>query len=450
MGGLYRPPNSGSNYFELILESIDRASNSNIPDVILTGDFNINCYQQTSNKILDAIHNYGFTQLINDFTHYTENSQTLIDLMIVSKRENVLTSGVLDPFFPDSIRYHCPILLLLNFRKHNFQSFKRQIWRFKDGNYNLYRNLLASVSWNIVIDDQFDNDVDSITDEFSNKILEIAKKCIPNRQITVRPKDPPWLSNNIRRLIRTRKRMHRKAKRENTEYYWAKFRKIRNDVVHSIRNAKDDYYKNLADKVKSESVTKTWWKLTSIIFENNENTKAIPTIEHETGTAVSNVDKAEVFNSYFIKQSKINDSNKNLPPDPTKPTTKLDNIFISPNDVHDVLLALDVSKAVGPDGVNPRLLKEGADQLCQPLSRLFNLSLSKGKFPTSWKKANVTPVFKKGDRSDIQNYRPISLLSCIGKVMERCINKYFFNFLINNHLITEYQSGFISGDSTTN
>ena len=81
---------------------------------------------------------------------------------------------------------------------------------------------------------------------------------------------------------------------------------------------------------------------------------------------------------------------------------------------------------------------------------LFNFSLSKGKVPSLWKQANVTPVFKKNDPSGVSNYRPISLLNTIGKVLEKIVHKYVYNFLSEHQVITTLQSGFIPADSTVN
>ena len=83
-----------------------------------------------------------------------------------------------------------------------------------------------------------------------------------------------------------------------------------------------------------------------------------------------------------------------------------------------------MSKASEPDLISPRLLKEGANQLSFPLSKFFNRLIISGQFPQSWKKANVTPVYKKGEKQVCNNYRPISLLSVLGKIMEKSVHKY--------------------------
>ena len=109
-----------------------------------------------------------------------------------------------------------------------------------------------------------------------------------------------------------------------------------------------------------------------------------------------------------------------------------------------------MGKAASPDGINNRLLKQLSKPLSNPLSDLFNSSLEHGKAPTTWKEANITPIFKKNDQSEISNYRPISLLNMGGKVMEKNVHKHVFNFFKDNNVITILQSGFVPGDSANN
>ena len=103
---------------------------------------------------------------------------------------------------------------------------------------------------------------------------------------------------------------------------------------------------------------------------------------------------------------------------------------------------------MGPDHISPRVLRECATQLSTPLILLFNKSLQSGVFPQTWKQALVTAIYKKGDKNLPSNYRPISLLSCIGKVLEKCVFIQLYSFLSQNNLITPLQSGFLPGDST--
>ena len=139
--------------------------------------------------------------------------------------------------------------------------------------------------------------------------------------------------------------------------------------------------------------------------------------------------KADAFDIFICNQAMVDDSNVNLPNITTPETSPfLSDIHITEEQVFGHLSTLDISKASGPDGVGARLLKSAARELCRPLAQLFNKSLQTSTFPDIWKIASVVPVFKNGMKELIQNYRPISLLSIIGKSMERCVFKHLYNY----------------------
>ena len=141
--------------------------------------------------------------------------------------------------------------------------------------------------------------------------------------------------------------------------------------------------------------------------------------------AESDQQKVEMLNLYFASQTQVDDSNKALPYLEPSPYT-LESITISRQDVEDVLQHLNVYKASGPD------LLKGANVLVLPYSIVFNRSLEQEYFPNSWKEANVSPISKKDEKSLPSNYRPIFLLCQAGKVMERCIHKYLYNYIVSN------------------
>ena len=263
--------------------------------------------------------------------------------------------------------------------------------------------------------------------------------------------DHPWIDCNIRRIIRKRKRAYRKFKQTSNDHYWQKYKQLRNIGISEMRDAKVNYYEKLERRLSTENPSsKLFWKTSKQLLNINKLSASIPTLSYNGEYAEDDDQKANMLNNYFSMQTVINDQNKHPPQLPLATDSVLDSIQISVQDVRDVLENLDPKKACGPSHINPRFLKEGASFLSMPLSTVFNRSLSQGYFPSLWKNGYLTPIFKKDDNSLPSNYRPISLLDPIGKIMERCVHKHLYNYICENHILTPFQSGFVPGDSTTN
>ena len=119
--------------------------------------------------------------------------------------------------------------------------------------------------------------------------------------------------------------------------------------------------------------------------------------------------------------------------------------MITEEEVIDILKSLNINKVSGPE-----MLKNVARSIAKPLTELFiYFLLLNHKFPDRWKFSHVASLFKKGDKCLPSNYRPVALLSNVGKVMEHIVFKRIYNFLNENDLLYKYQSGFISGHTTT-
>lgn len=116
--------------------------------------------------------------------------------------------------------------------------------------------------------------------------------------------------------------------------------------------------------------------------------------------------------------------------------------------VYKALKDIDHKKSAGPDNLDPHLLKLAADIIAEPSAHIFNLSLQLSIIPTIWKAAHILPLHKGGDPSELNNYRPISKLSVQAKILESQVNSQLKQFVSENNILCEIQSGFRSGYST--
>ena len=159
-------------------------------------------------------------------------------------------------------------------------------------------------------------------------------------------------------------------------------------------------------------------------------------------------EKANNFNQYFSNQCSVIDNSSKLTMDQAPYTTSLlSSVDIKESDILNILKSLDANKAHEHDNISIRMLKLSQKSILKPLKLIFENCLRTRLFPDQWKKANVVPIHKKGDKQLIENYRPVSLLPICGKVFEHLIFNRLFNYFIENNLLSPHQSGFIPGDS---
>ena len=178
---------------------------------------------------------------------------------------------------------------------------------------------------------------------------------------------------------------------------------------------------NLNDNSSSNDLTKKFWSY----VKSTSNTSRIPTQVHRKEVYANDSKKqADLFNEYFYDQFSAGSVYN------TDINFENDNNFIDfhfyPDQISNILKHID-TKSPGPDGIAGTVLKKCSSSLSYPLSILFNISFASGQLPQDWKLANVVPVHKKGDKADIENYRPISLTSLVMKIMEKIVSDELYS-----------------------
>ena len=355
-GLFYRPPNSNVNYLSSIEDSLGLAIDTGIADIIVTGDFNLNMLNPNSARKVETLcTQFSFFQTIDQPTHFTENSSSLIDILLVTNKNHLLSSGVSDPFLDQPVRYHCPIFGIFKFSKHRCKSFTRHMWNYDQGDYNRMREKASAIPW----EDLQHDDINVYADNILSTIDTIARECNPNRNVRIKVTDPPWITSTIKSLIRKRKRAYKKARRTNLIEHWQSFKRIRNKVISMVRKGKDSFYENLSDKLKSHKLcSKDWWS-TIKHFINSNSTSNIPPLEYNNNVVSEDLAKANVLNTFFQSQTILNENGVILPDiQPAQVDTELDKLVLTQQELQSALEIIPLGKASGPNGLSNRILRE--------------------------------------------------------------------------------------------
>ena len=323
------------------------------------------------------------------------------------------------------------------------------MWNFSNCNYEMFNHSLSVIDFTFC---ENINDINQCVSEWTDKVYRAALESIPHKLVTVRPYDKPWYSGHLRKMLRAKKRLYKKAVTENNDYYWSKYKNLRNKYYEECKKHRLSHENSKYSKLIEEGNlnNKKWWKLFKEILGDSNSVTSIPPLLHEGQVITDEKEKTEIFNKFFTDVTKLNFSTaRKLNIDEIIPKeNNLSDIIITEEDVLDQLKILDINKAFGLDNISPRFLKFGKMELYKSLTLIFNHCLKYSEFPSLWKIACVTPLYKKGEPNMVGNYRPVSLLSTLSKVFEKIVFKYTYNFFLDSKLISPFQSGFLPGFST--
>ena len=270
-----------------------------------------------------------------------------------------------------------------------------------------------------------------------NKLIHLLDQFVPFKLVGTNYKQP-WLNRTIKQLSRRKQRCYNRAKSTKSSLHWQYYKTVKKDMQRECRKAYNYYMNKTIFNPFENGRKKNLFRYVKSLRRDNTG---IPTL-YNNGTAYStNEAKANALNQYFATVF-VQDDNTTLPDKGQSPYPDLPLFTTNVDDVTILLKQVDPYKATGPDGIPPRLLKEIANELSPSLTLVFNASLQQGKLPDDWKKAVVTPLFKKGNHNDPANYRPISLTSVCCKLLERIIHSNIMSHLNNCNILSDVQFGF--------
>ena len=448
VGTWYRPPNSPPNLFsefEKVIAKID-AENK---ELYLLGDINCNLLPEAntydSSYLTNIFDIFGLSQLITEPTRVTPVSKTLIDLCITNSLEKVTNSGVIHLGISDHS------LVFLTRKTHYHRNGPRVIEtrQFKHFNRGKFLSDLNQLPWANV---DLYSDPNDMWREWKEMFLGCVDRHAPLKLKRIRKKRSPWITRELLCKIRKRDFLKKKAISSNNSATWDQFKRARNQANNAIKLAKKRYVSDNLKANKGNS-RKTWKVINELTSRNSGKSANILEITADNRIVSSPMDIAEAINEHFSNVAQVLAQDIPVvdvnPESYLEPTDSLFSLQIpSVNTVFSFLSKIDEKKATGLDRIPSNLLKMAASIVAPSLTSIFSKSILTGIYPNDWKAAKVTPLFKKGLKSDPNNYRPISVIPVVSKVLEKIVYNQLYHYLDDNKLLLGCQSGFRSLHST--
>ena len=432
---VYRSPNNTEANDDLLYKGLNNSAKNN---VLIMGDFNYpdidwdtNTSSRHGKRFLDTINDNFLIQNVNIPTR----GDNILDLILTSDRgmiDNVRSIGKLGAADHD--------MLLFNARFNiTVKNSTYQIPNFSKANWDAINSELSKISWDDVLKD---HSIDEMWVAFKNIIHSLVTKYVPMSRPRNINNRPLWMKRNVIRIIRKKKKLWNRY-RETKEFSdYIKFRECQKIAVKEIKKAKKKFESKLAKESKTNQ--KLFF---SYVNSKRKSRDTVGPLSNDNSDVIQDdKEMADLLNEYFCTVFTAEDREKELTSADYR-GPYLATFNISEELIEKKICNLKKGKAPGPDVIYNSFLVECKRNITYPLTKIFRKSLELGKVPNDWKLANVTPLFKKGDRSKCCNYRPISLTSTVCKVMESCIRGNIITFLQDHKLLKSSQHGFMNKKS---
>lgn len=440
---IYRIPNSSIDIFMQRLDQIlNKLGGTTKNKLVLCGDFNINILKRNTItfNFENLLLNHNLILKIRDPTRLS--SKSCLDNFAVNIRR--CKTDILELALSD----HTAQLLCLPIKKTCIiDRWKIKVRDYCKENLEKFSNCINNIGFSEVLN--INNDANEAYNQFESLLDLFYSLCFPLKYVTIRHKNKPkWISKGIIRCCRKKRQLlwkYRTSGNANDKSNLISYSKKLSKIIRLTQRAQNNYLiQNSVNK------SKTVWQIinnTKTIFPKENINKIID----KTDIKTQPTDIANSFNNYFLDEI-VNNSNDDMFNNNNNLTYKNNkSIFltpISPYDVIKIVKSLRNTKSVGYDGFITNVIKRNIEKLSIPLSHIINLSLNTGIYPKKLKLAIVKPVYKKGDKHNMKNYRPIALIPIISKIFERVLYDKVYWFFESNKILCNEQKGFRKGKST--
>ncbi|KAK4830597.1 hypothetical protein QYF61_012023 [Mycteria americana] len=417
VGVCYRPPNQDEETDELFYKQLGEASRSLA--LVLVGDFNLPdvCWKYNtaernqSRRFVECVADNFLTQLVSEPTR----EGAPLDLLFTNREglvSHVMVGGRLGHRDHEMIEF----LILEEVTRGDSKSATLEFWR---ADFGLFRRLVDTVLQEAALKGK---GVQEGWTFFKEEVLKAQEQAVPRKKRRVYDlwKKGRATQEDYKGVARLRREKIRRGKAQ-----------LELSLAAAVKDNKKHFFKYISSKRRAK-----------------ENLQSL--VDGGGNTVTKDEEKAEVLNAFFasVFNSRANCSLGTQPPaSEDRDGDQNGAPIIQGEMVSDLLHHLDTHKSMGPDEIHPRVLKELADVLTKPLSIIYQQSWLTGEVPADWRLANVTPIYKKDQKEDPGNHRPVSLTSVPGKLMEQIILSAITQHVEDNHGIKPSQHGFRKGRS---
>ena len=472
IGIFYRPPNVNT-FLETFINDL-KLVDFKKSEVYFLGDFNINLllndkfllkenqsfdFRNLSSPLVskykELCQTFSLKEIIQDPTRVTSTTSSLLDHILTNNGWKISQKGVIDVGLSDHQLIYCT----------------RKIFRIKSNMHKQIRiRSLKNYTPELLIEElrkidfpdySIFSNVNIAYKDIVDKIVSIIDKIAPYKDLRVKNNTQDWFDEEIAEAIRVRDKRLKKFKSTKLHIDENLYREAKYLALKLIKEKKKQYYK---EKLK-ENIGKPkelWKALKSLGLPSKKGSISNICLKKDDKINFDDKTNANTFKDFYCNLA--SDLVEKLPPPSNKfGITSVRNyyqntigLFTSKynfsNVTEDVVLRLlnemNTDKAAGIDNLSAKFLKDGAVILAKPISKICNLSVKYSIFPTDCQIAKLKPLFKKGSTTHPKNYRPISLLPLISKIIEKVIHDQTQEFLNDKKILYKFQSGFRKNYST--
>ena len=445
LGTVYRAPDSKAEYIDK-LDLVFQNCTSLYDDVVIVGDFNLDlCKTSNNTKVNKLASHCNMKQLISDYTRITETTKTILDLAFVTNPNRISDSGVHSCGLSD----HSLIYLVRKNKKVKIPSKTIKYRSMRNFCDNEFVSSVKNENWDIVLNYDDVNDALDVWKQLFNNVCDthapIKERLVKGSSL------PEWINRDFIQLTKDRDYYFKRAHKTNHPDDWKNAKLLRNKANNMNKYLKKTYCNNAINENVNNS-KKLWSTIKKLIPDKKSSVHAV-----KSGKKITTNDKetADKFNDFFSSignnLAKNFDDNDDVENNVTSNyiAAKFCFDYITPEFVFDEICKMNNNKSPGISNFDVRLLKLAAPVICKPLAYICNLSLHTSCFPNDWKLGKVTPIHKEGDKYDVNNYRPISVLPVLSKIIERAVHDQLYSFLTDNNILNSCQSGFRRNHSTS-